>query len=332
MKKRKVIIVAEPLNLEFTVANSGQSVQGLVYIQSYSLKPRKKKSVTDPDKQYVTGKLVRKYQSIGFNIFDDTLVDAFKANNFEGNVLNIIGSVNEFRGTVNLIINGLDELGSYNLSDFINTHNVEGNYAEFSKYLESHFTNEELGVINTIFTVPADGFNRFGTEFAGAVMHDACRGGLLHHTLKMLKLYDVVATLDYRFEQAKEAMPNFDKIVRLGIILHDLGKIEEMEDGVYTPASIINHRIRCVTYLAKCEREIKREFGEEAFDILLSIVAQHHGAFEGDKPTTVQAMVVHLIDYMDSQMTHIIEGVLAGGEQTADNRRFVRCDDMKLYF
>ena len=324
--------MAEVLNLEFTAGNSGQSVNGLVYIQSYSMKPRRKKSVTDPDKQYVSGVLKRKYQTIGFSIFDDTLVDAFKANNFEGNVLNIIGSVNEYKGTINLIINGLDELGSYNLSDFINTHDVQANYAEFSKYLENNFTQNELSVINGIFSTPEDGFNRFGTEYAGAVMHDACRGGLLHHTLKMLKLYDAVSTLDYRFEQVKAELPDFDKIVKLGIIIHDLGKIEEMEEGVYTPASIINHRVRCVTYLAKNEAQIKSIFNEQAYDILLSIVTQHHGTFNGDKPTTIQAMIVHLIDYVDSQVTHIIEGVLAGGERTADDRRYIRCDDMHLYF
>ena len=60
-------------------------------------------------------------------------------------------------------------------------------------------------------------------------MHDAQIGGLLNHTMKMMRIAKVV----YQNEPRMEQLENYKDMLYLGVILHDIGKIYEMNYGVY---------------------------------------------------------------------------------------------------
>ena len=316
------------LDLNYTVSNSGEAVKGLVYVSEVSFKPRR----NEPDKVYVNGTFRNKGKTFAFRCFDDAIVKCFKENNLVNCVMYINGNVDEFKGYVSIIVKGLSVINDVDASVFMDSHNIDDIFNSFNEYLQKTFSVEELGVINKIFCEPTDGFQRFKVEFAGKMWHDACRGGLMYHTLKMIKLCDFMFANDYRMTALKSKIPNLEKLVKLGIVLHDLGKVIEMQDGVYTEKSIISHRVRAVEYLARNKEAVVGLYGDDGYDWLLSEVAQHHGVFEGDKPTTIYAYLVHIIDIFDAQATHVMEGVLSDNNADGDGRHYVYADEMKLYY
>lgn len=322
--------MAEILTLDYVSADNNKVITGLGYIKEYSFVPRKNMQ----NKFYVSGMLQKKEKLLSFKVFEDAVVQAFKNTNLVGQVLNLNVTVNEYRGQMSLIINSFanNEGIEYDMVDFIRTHDVQSNYNEFTKYLTDNLSQDELAIVNGVFSIPEDGFTRFALEYAGKAYHDACAGGVLYHTLKMLRLFDFVCGNDYRIETMCEKLPKFKQLCRVAIILHDFGKVVEMRDGVYTASSIVSHRVRGVEYLARNREAVIKVYGEDGYDYLITCLVGHHGEFEGETPTTVYAYMVHVIDMLDTCVTHTLEGVLADANVDSDGRRFVRVNDMHLYY
>ena len=132
-------------------------------------------------------------------------------------------------------------------------------------------------------------------------MHHAERSGLLHHTTDMLRLA----------RNLLEVYPWLNRDLLLaGVIIHDLGKIEEMKSDRtgnvtdYTrDGQLLGHLVRGITNLNRVAE--KAGVTGEALVLLEHMLLSHHGESEYGSPKPPmfpEAEALHWIDIMDARM------------------------------
>lgn len=159
---------------------------------------------------------------------------------------------------------------------------------------------------------------------AAVSVHHAWIGGLLEHTLQLLRLAEVMLP----------CYPDLNRdIVLMGLFLHDLGKTSELtwERGFsYTAeGNLIGHTIKGVIMLSAVAAKVARETGTpvppDALLVLQHIVVSHHGSLEFGAvklPSTPEAIFVAMLDNLDAKTTVAIQsaqrhkGVQPGQEFT----------------
>lgn len=139
---------------------------------------------------------------------------------------------------------------------------------------------------------------------AGIKHHHAYRGGLLEHVVTLMELAASVAPY----------YPQLDPdVLRMGVLLHDIGKIEEMayeRDLCYTDAGqLLGHLVLGVEILSRKIVEAEKLAGEpfpETLALRLKhIILSHHGQYEFGSPKlpmTLEALALHYLDTLDAKL------------------------------
>jgi 3'-5' exoribonuclease len=144
---------------------------------------------------------------------------------------------------------------------------------------------------------------RFLLAPAAKRYHSALVGGLAVHTLKV---HDIV------FDLAQHADSPVDAdLLRAGALVHDIGKIDELEVSVatgllpgYTAAHLQGHvalGVRRIVQAAVCCGLDDRP----SVDLLVHLVVSHHGKPEWGAPVapmTTEAILLHLADLSASRL------------------------------
>ncbi|MFM7799212.1 MAG: 3'-5' exoribonuclease YhaM family protein [Planctomycetota bacterium] len=144
---------------------------------------------------------------------------------------------------------------------------------------------------------------------AAVSVHHAWIGGLLEHTLQLLRLAEVMLP----------CYPDLNRdIVLMGLFLHDLGKTSELswERGFsYTAeGNLIGHTVKGVIMLSAMAAKVARETGApippDALLVLQHIVVSHHGSLEFGAvklPSTPEAIFVAMLDNLDAKTTVAVQ-------------------------
>jgi 3'-5' exoribonuclease len=158
-------------------------------------------------------------------------------------------------------------------------------------------------------------------------MHHAFRAGLLEHSVSM--------TLMGR-QLADHYSLNTDLVVA-GCVLHDLGKIWELEISSsieYTDdGRLLGHLTMEVLHVDRVIAEISG-FPDELRRQLLHILLAHHGHLEYGsprRPKTPEALVVHMADLLDSKMAGMLEAIDADGDPEAAWSPYSKILDRCIY-
>jgi 3'-5' exoribonuclease len=141
---------------------------------------------------------------------------------------------------------------------------------------------------------------------AAKSMHHACIGGLLEHTLQLLKLGDRICPLYPRLNR---------DVVLLGLFLHDLGKTRELifdRAFSYTDrGELIGHIVEGAIMLHDKAQQVMRSTGQRLpanfVMVLQHIILSHHGIPEfgaAKIPATPEAILVSMLDNLDAK-THM---------------------------
>jgi 3'-5' exoribonuclease len=144
---------------------------------------------------------------------------------------------------------------------------------------------------------------------AGVKHHHAYAGGLLDHVVNLMRLADRVAPL----------YPEVDRdLLLLGVLLHDIGKTEELESRKgfsYTDeGQLLGHVLLGLSLLDRKLDEVARVQGRpvrpEHATRLRHMVASHHGQYEFGAPKlpmTLEAVCLHHLDHLDAQMASVLQ-------------------------
>lgn len=160
---------------------------------------------------------------------------------------------------------------------------------------------------------------------AATTYHHAYLGGLLEHVVSLVDLGDKVC----------DQYPSLQRdLVLTGLVLHDLGKIEELEYSRAFRYSTRGHLVGHITIALEIVREKVRtipDFHETLKDQIEHIILSHHGKLEfgsPKEPAFPEALVVHYLDDLDSKLASMRAQYEADknrpGDWTARNRALGR--------
>lgn len=160
-------------------------------------------------------------------------------------------------------------------------------------------------------------------------LHHAIRGGLLYHTLSVLKLCDAVSRL----------YPCVDKdILFSGAILHDICKIDEfdinnigMVKSYSVKGELLGHLVMGAMEIAAKAKELG--ISEEKAVLLEHMAISHHGDPEfgaAVRPMTLEAEILNQLDTLDATVYEISAAVSAVGNGEFTQRQWA-LDNRKLF-
>jgi 3'-5' exoribonuclease len=162
---------------------------------------------------------------------------------------------------------------------------------------------------------------------AASGMHHAFRSGLLEHTISMANAARGLAT-HYGLNE---------DLVVAGALLHDLGKIWELDIGSsisYTDdGRLLGHLSMEVLFVDKLIAELPA-FPAEHRRQLLHILLSHHGRYEYGsprRPKTPEALLVHMIDNLDSKMAGMLEAIGPAGDDDDAWSEYSRILERNIY-
>ena len=131
-------------------------------------------------------------------------------------------------------------------------------------------------------------------------IHHAIKSGLLWHVFSMLQMAKAIAPL----------YPINSDILYAGVILHDIGKIEQLDTNdkgmtEYTvPGNLIGHICLGDAIVCRYAAIAKRKVPEEKLEIIRHMILSHHGRYEWGSPVLPmipEAMILHYLDMIDSR-------------------------------
>ena len=160
-------------------------------------------------------------------------------------------------------------------------------------------------------------------------LHHAMRGGLLYHTLSILRLADCVCNI----------YPSVDRdLLVAGAVLHDICKIDEFD---ISPAGIVtNYSVRgeLLGHLVMGGMKIQQKAKQlgiegECVTLLEHMVISHHGTPEfgaAVRPMFLEAEILSQLDTLDATVFEIADA-LSETEKGGFSPRQWALDNRKLY-
>ncbi len=239
----------------------------------------------------------------------------------KGDIVFIEGRAASYRNALQLSVISIKKIPweQVNPADYLPAAatNISAMFEEIMAYI-AKIQNEHLRELLRVF---------FQDEKAPAAkgFHHIYLGGLLEHTLSVVRLLEKVA--------AHYPKLNKDMLIAGGI-LHDIGKIYEFKyEGLIDYSDegrLIGHIVMGVEMINKTIAALP-DFPEQLSLELRHLLLSHHGEFEfgsPKRPKTVEALVVHCIDDLDAKL-NAFETFIASAENydsdwTPYNRFFER--------
>ena len=189
----------------------------------------------------------------------------------------------------------------YDISDFVATPPENADYMFNYMFAKANsFNNETLKYI--VINILLDNEENYKKWSAAKACHHNLRSGLIYHSFRMLKVAECLS-------EVYEGVDS--ELLCAGCILHDIGKLEELEtDEMGTATYTVNGKLFGHLYLGmrkieKVYNSLIIERDEEAFRNLTHLLAAHHGKLEWGAisvPKTLEAELLHHCDMIDSRV------------------------------
>lgn len=189
------------------------------------------------------------------------------------------------------------------------------------------FENEDLKTL--VLSLLSEAREKLLYWPAAFKLHHAIRGGLLYHTLSIVRLA----------QEACVIYPFVDRELLLsGAILHDIAKLSEFEaqstgiaSGYTTEGTLIGHLVRGAMMVEKKGKELGTD--SETLMLLEHMLLSHHGEPEfgaAVRPMFLEAEILSSLDMLDARIYEIQSAIAgtASGEFSArqwalENRKFL---------
>jgi len=158
-------------------------------------------------------------------------------------------------------------------------------------------------------------------------LHHACLGGLLEHTLSVVRL---IQEIKGHYEGI-----NHDLLLAGGV-LHDIGKVHELSYDIafdYTDEGrLVGHIVMGTQMVEERIAQIKG-FPKELAMLMKHLMISHHGQYEWGspkRPKTLEATILYYLDDLDAKVSGIKE-FMDKGEEGAKWTDFHRIFDRFFY-
>ncbi len=226
--------------------------------------------------------------------------------------IQVVGDVNSFQGALQVSVKRIRvcQEGEYDPADYlpVSKKGIEPMYQELTGFIDSIENSSLKTLLQNLFIRDEKFVKSFKNSSAAKTVHHSFVGGLLEHTLSVVKLCDYYCRM----------YPLLNRDLLLSAALcHDIGKTRELSAfprNDYTDAGqFLGHIVIGVEMVGEKIREI------EGFPELLSAelkhcILSHHGEFEfgsPKKPAIMEAAALNFADNTDAKMqtfTELLEG------------------------
>ena len=196
--------------------------------------------------------------------------------------------------------------GEYIAADYMPTteKSTDGMYEELLGYIKK-VDNQYLRQVLDYYFIKDETFIRnFKGHSAAKTVHHGFAGGLLEHTLSVVKFCDYMVG----------AYPILNKdLLFTAAICHDIGKTKELssfpENDYTDEGQLLGHIVIGVEMIGDAVRNIP-DFPEKLANELKHCIVAHHGELEygsPKKPALAEAMALNLADNADAKMQTLTE-------------------------
>lgn len=226
----------------------------------------------------------------------------------EKDFIEVVGDVITYNNNLQLNIKQLRKASEeeYNPVDYMPTSekSVDGMYEELLGYIRGISNSYLRQAIEYYFVKDAEFVRTFKGHSAAKTVHHGFAGGLLEHTLSVIRLCEY-------FAGAYEII-NKDLLIA-SAICHDIGKTRELSDfpdNDYTDeGQLIGHIVIGVEMLSEAIRTIP-DFPVVLANEWKHCIIAHHGELEfgsPKKPALAEAVALNLADNADAKMQTLKE-------------------------
>jgi 3'-5' exoribonuclease len=217
------------------------------------------------------------------------------------------GHTHEYRGTLQVKLDRLRLLRPEDVSeeDFLPATELDRRaLAEELEDAGRQLENEHLRNLFEVMVSDEDFWKQFCEAPAAKTMHHARVGGLLEHAVSCLKIARHLADL----------YPVDRDLLIFGAIFHDVGKVRELswDKGAFaytTEGRLLGHVVLGERLISSYITTLP-DFPEELRLRLSHILISHQGETEygsPERPKTLEALLVHLVDNLDARVAMYIE-------------------------
>ena len=221
----------------------------------------------------------------------------------EMDFIEVFGEVISYNNALQLNIKQLRKPyeDEYNAADYMPTSekSVDGMYNELLSYI-NQVENKYLHQLLQYYFVKDQAFIKtFKTHSAAKSVHHGFAGGLLEHTLSIVKMCEYYV----------KAYPLLSKdLLYTAAIFHDIGKTRELssfpENDYTDDGQLLGHIVIGVEMISEGVRNIEGFPAKIASELKHCVVA-HHGELEfgsPKKPALAEAVALHYADATDAKL------------------------------
>ena len=272
-----------------------QPLSGYALVSEYQVRETSNKS------PYINGQLMLQGQ-YNFKVWSNApAFSLFGDQNLVGKIISFQGNTNIYNDRLSIIIKSLQPVDIENEEIdptifYIQKYNIYEVWNSLEKFIQRHCSPKVNEFFDYIFS-DVDFKNKFMRGFAASTHHDCYVGGLMAHTLKVLRwVPSVIAT----YHGGIGANCTHD-LLYVGALLHDIGKVDEIVNGIYSERSYVSHPLFGVERIVKLQDKILSLWDEDFYYKLIAVVGQHHGEF-GERPKIHEAYIIHHIDNLEAKI------------------------------
>jgi uncharacterized domain HDIG len=256
-------------------------------------------------KSYVSLLLQDKTGTIDAKIWDfSNEIEQYDAMDF----VHIDARVNSFQDNLQLNISKIykGREGEYYPENYfpVTNKNVENMYQEISEYILSIKEPNLKALAEDFFLNDKEFVKAFKSHSAAKSVHHGFVGGLLEHTLSVVKLCDYYTT--------SYPILNRDLLITAAMF-HDIGKLDELstfpENDYTDDGQLLGHIFIGANKVSNHMKSMNKFPAKLAKELVHCILA-HHGELEygsPKKPATVEAMALHFADNTDAKLQTMTE-------------------------
>lgn len=315
--------------MKFTDIGNGQ-VEGFAVIKQCEVKAAKNGS------SYLDLLLSDKDGEIFAKIWDYT---PNLTNKLEADMLvKVRGKLQKYRDNDQLIIDRIRQAtkeDGVSLDDYVRSADYRGeDMLESIIQTVSEFHDEDLK--NLVLYLLEKNREKLVCFPAAFKLHHAIRGGLMMHTLSIVRLCEGVCRV-YPFVNRE--------LLIAGAVLHDIAKTTEFQisgtglaSGYTVEGNLIGHLVKGAMMIVNAAEELGTD--KEKSLLLQHMVISHHGEPEfgaAVRPLFLEAELLSQLDMMDATVYEIMDatGNIKKGEFTnrlwaLDDRKFYKNSDLSL--
>ncbi len=248
-----------------------------------------------------------------------------------GDLIKVRGTVTQFNGSDQLRVDKIrkvNENDGVDISEFVPGAEYSGEMM-FGQIMNVIASVKDEQLKQLTYSLVKDSEKQMLFWPAAFKLHHAMRGGLLYHTLSIIKMAEAVCLI----------YPSIDRdLLMCGAVVHDICKIDEFN---LSPAGLVSEysvKGELLGHLVMGAMKIEKKASELGIDsekamLLQHMVISHHGEPEfgaAVRPMFLEAEILSQLDKLDATIFEINSAVSEVGDGEFTGRQWA-LDNRKLY-